>query len=305
MNTNLLNLRKISGIFAALMLTGCHNMVLMNPKGAIGESEKSLILTATLLMLIVVIPVIVMTIAFAWKYRASNQNATFAPKWAHSNKIEAVVWLIPCIIIAVLATLTWRTTHELDPYKPLASDKKPIHVQVVSLDWKWLFIYPEQHIAVINQLAFPVDTPVSFDVTSASVMNAFFIPQLGSQIYSMAGMNTKLHLVANEAGSYDGMSASYSGGGFSDMKFKALAMSDADFNDWVTKVKSSANNLDQAAYTALAKPSENAPVEYFSSVAPDLYKNVLNTFDSYYTAPSESDASHGAEKVSLNAASEE
>ena len=178
-------------------------------------------------------------------------------------------------------------------------------MQVVSLDWKWLFIYPEQHIAVTNQLAFPVDTPVSFDITSASVMNAFFIPQLGSQIYSMAGMNTKLHLIANEAGSYDGMSASYSGGGFSDMKFKALAMSDTDFNDWVNKVKGSANDLDLAAYNALTAPSENNPIEYFSSVTPDLYKTVLNTFGSHYMSSPESGHHSSAETVSMNTASEE
>lgn len=212
----------------ALLLGGC-DMTLFNPKGQVGMDERTLIITATLLMLIVVIPVIVMTLAFAWKYRASNTQAEYKPDWHHSNRIEAVVWLVPCVIIAILGWITWESTHKLDPYRPLDSEVKPVTIQAVSLDWKWLFIYPEQGIATVNEIAFPKDTPVNFQITSDSVMNSFFIPQLGSQIYSMAGMMTKLHLIANEEGVFDGISANYSGGGFSGMRFKAIATSEQGF----------------------------------------------------------------------------
>jgi len=207
---------------SALMLSGC-NTALMDPKGAIGLEQRTLILTAIGLMLIVVIPVIIMAFAFAWKYRASNTNAKYSPNWSHSNKIEAVVWTVPIIIIAILATITWKTTHELDPFKPIVSDQKTLTVEVVSLDWKWLFIYPEQGIATVNELVIPKDVPVQFKVTSDSVMNSFFIPQLGGQIYAMAGMQTQLHLIANEAGTYKGISSNFSGRGFSGMKFNTIA----------------------------------------------------------------------------------
>ncbi|WP_265449235.1 ubiquinol oxidase subunit II, partial [Aeromonas salmonicida] len=226
-------------IASASLLTGC-DMALMNPKGQIGLEQKSLILTALGLMLIVVIPVIIMAVVFARKYRASNTDAKYTPDWSHSNKIEAVVWTVPVIIVVILATITWKTSHELDPYKPLDSEVKPILVDVISLDWKWLFVYPELGIASVNELAFPVNTPVNFRVTSDTVMNSFFIPKLGGQIYAMAGMQTKLHLIANEAGKYDGISSSYSGAGFSGMKFKAIATQDqAGFDAWVAKVKQS------------------------------------------------------------------
>ncbi|KAA1337032.1 ubiquinol oxidase subunit II, partial [Escherichia coli] len=207
----LMKYKKIIGLSslltATLMLGGC-DMVLMNPKGAIGVEQKTLILTAFGLMLIVVIPAIVMAIIFALRYREANKSATYRPNWAHSNKIELVVWTVPILIIITLATITWKTTHELDPYKPLDSDVKPVTIEVISLDWKWLFIYPEQGIATVNEIVFPKDVPINFKITSDSVMNSFFIPQLGGQIYAMAGMQTKLHLIANSAGKYDGFSAS-------------------------------------------------------------------------------------------------
>ncbi|MEQ6290694.1 ubiquinol oxidase subunit II [Vogesella sp. GCM10023246] len=265
------------GLGITALLAGCKGGIL-DPKGQIAADEKSLIITATILMLLVVVPVIVMTIAFAWKYRASNESATYTPKWAHSGKIEAVVWIIPIIIVTFLAIVTWNSTHKLDPYRELDSSVKPINVQVVSLDWKWLFIYPDLNIASVNQLAFPANTPVNFKITSDAAMNSFFIPQLGGQIYSMAGMQTKLHLIANEAGSYDGMSANYSGAGFSGMKFKALAMnSQAEFDSWVQKVRAG-QPLDAANYAALLKQSENNPVQYFSSVTPGLFYGVLNKY---------------------------
>ncbi|MGQ8773012.1 cytochrome o ubiquinol oxidase subunit II [Serratia sp. NA_112.1] len=269
----------LSLIVSTVMLSGC-NMVLMNPKGAIGVEQRTLIITAIALMLIVVVPVIFMAFAFAWKYRASNKDAKYSPNWSHSNKIEAVVWTIPIIIIAILGTITWKTTHELDPFKPIVTDKKPMTIEVVSLDWKWLFIYPEQGIATVNELAFPKDVPVEFKITSNSVMNSFFIPQLGGQIYAMAGMQTKLHLIGNEAGKYDGISSSFSGRGFSGMKFTAIVTpTEGDFDQWVAKVKASSNNLNATSdFNKLAEPSENNPVEYFSSVKPNLFKETIGKF---------------------------
>lgn len=267
-------------IFAStLMLSGC-NTALMDPKGAIGLEQRTLILTAIGLMLIVVIPVIIMAFAFAWKYRASNTNAKYSPNWSHSNKVEAVVWTIPIIIIAILATITWKTTHALDPFKPIVTEEKPMTVEVVSLDWKWLFIYPEQGIATVNELVIPKDVPVQFKVTSDTVMNSFFIPQLGGQIYAMAGMQTQLHLIANEAGTYKGISANYSGRGFSGMKFNAIATpTRADFDTWVAKVKQAPNQLaTMDEFKSLAADSIDNPVEYFSTVQPNLFKNIIGQY---------------------------
>jgi cytochrome o ubiquinol oxidase subunit II len=260
------------------MLNNVANMGILAPKGSVGVAERTLIATSTYAMLIVVIPVILLTVWFAWRYRSTG-NGTYAPKWDHSTAIEVVVWTIPTLIIIFLAVLTWKTTHELDPYKPLQSDVKPINVEVVALDWKWLFIYPDQGIATVNQLAVPVGTPVNFLITSDSVMNSFFIPQLGTQIYAMAGMVTRLHLVADEAGDYDGLSANFSGRGFSDMKFRALAESPADFNAWVEKVKASPQQLSMDAYGKVAQPSEKDPVQYFSSVNPDLFHNIIAKYN--------------------------
>ncbi len=220
---------------AVLLLASCRNAVLLNPGGAVGAQEKSLIITAALLMLIVVVPVIVLTLVFARKYRATNEKARYDPRWAHSAKIEAVVWLVPLAIVITLGVITWQSSHKLDPFRPLESGAKPLTIEVVSLDWKWLFLYPEQGIASVNQVAFPSNVPVTFEVTSDSVMNSFFIPQLGSQIYSMAGMKTEVHLIADRPGIYDGMSANFSGAGFSHMSFKALAVSEKQFEDWVSQ----------------------------------------------------------------------
>ncbi|MCM2973618.1 ubiquinol oxidase subunit II [Larsenimonas suaedae] len=261
----------------AMLLSGC-DAALMDPKGPIGEQQKTLIITAIVLMLIVVIPAIAMTFIFAWKYRASNKDATYSPNWSHSNKIEAVVWGIPCVIILVLAIITWKTSHSLDPFKPLDHEKAPLNVRVVALDWKWLFIYPEQQIATVNEVAFPVDRPVHFQITSDTVMNSFFIPRLGSQIYAMAGMETDLHLLASEPGDYYGFSAQYSGAGFSGMDFTAHAYSDDQFGSWVDRVKQSSKQLDQATYDQLAKPSEDAPVEYYSTVMPNLFASIIQKY---------------------------
>jgi len=279
-------MKKIAGRFAGLvsiapafLLSGCNNLDLLAPKGPIGAAEKSLIATSTWTMLIVVIPVIFLTLLFAWRYRASNKAAEYRPDWSHSTAIEVAVWTIPALIILFLAVLTWKSTHELDPYKPLESDVKPINVEVVALDWKWLFIYPDLGIASVNQLAIPVGTPVNFRITSDTVMNSFFIPQLGGQIYAMAGMQTRLHLLAEEAGDYAGTSANFSGKGFSDMKFRTLAESPEDFNAWVAKARASTDHLDMDRYYAVAKPEEKAAVSYFSSVDPKLFNNIVARYN--------------------------
>jgi len=267
----------------AVSLAGCSgnfgDYALLDPKGSIGVAEKALIWTSVWTMLIVVVPVILLTLWFAWHFRATNRNAAYSPKWSHSTAIEVVVWTIPAIIILCLGILTWRTTHELDPYKPLESNAKPINVEVVALDWKWLFIYPDLGIATVNQLAVPVGTPVNFVITSDSVMNSFFIPRLGSQVYAMAGMQTRLHLVADEVGNYTGLSANYSGAGFSDMKFRTLAKSPQDFDAWVKQVKASSESLSMDQYATVAKPSEKAPVEYFSSVDSKLFNNIIAKYN--------------------------
>lgn len=265
-------------LFATTLLLGGCNMSVLDPKGQVAADEKHLIIVATLLMLIVVIPVIILTLYFAWKYRASNTQADYQPNWSYSHRVEAVVWGIPCAIILVLGVLTWKTTHTLDPYRPLDSKVKPMEIDVVALDWKWLFIYPEQHIATVNEVAFPAGTPVDFKITSDTVMNVFFIPQLGSQIYAMAGMQTQVNLIADTPGVYDGLSTNFSGAGFPDMVFKAHATSASDFDAWVAKVKASPNRLGLDNYNDLAKPSEKDPVKYFSDAQPVLFAAVLDKY---------------------------
>jgi cytochrome o ubiquinol oxidase subunit 2 len=271
-------------LLGTLLLSGC-NMTLLDPKGQVGLDERNLIITATLLMLLVVVPVIVMTFLFAWKYRASNQDAVYTPKWSHSTKIEVAVWAIPVLIIIALGYVTYKSTHALDPYKPLESDVKPITIQVVSMDWKWLFIYPEQGIATVNKIVFPANTPINFQITSDTVMNSFFIPGLGGQIYAMAGMQTKLHLIANQNAEFDGISANYSGAGFTGMKFKAIATSQADFDAWVSDVKKAPKQLEKAEYEALSKPSQNNPVELYSSFTPNLFQTIVDKYEGMKPGP--------------------
>ena len=260
---------------AAPLLGGCQ-MALMDPAGPIGADEKSIILLATGLMLIVVIPVIVMTIAFAWRYRASNENATYAPDWHHSNRIEAIVWAIPCLIVLALGDVTWASSHKLDPWARIPYAGKPLEVEVVSLDWKWLFIYPQYHVASVNELAMPVGRPVHFRLTSATVMNSFFIPRLGSQIYTMTGMETQLNLRADRPGVYRGISANYSGKGFADMKFKALALGPSGFNAWIARAGAAKARLDLASYRTLSAHGVAPAATYYGAVDPMLYDKILN-----------------------------
>jgi cytochrome o ubiquinol oxidase subunit 2 len=251
---------------------------LLDPKGPIAADEKQLILTAFALMLIVVIPVIIMTFAFAWKYRASNTAATYAPKWDYSHQVEAVVWLVPAVIVLILSSLVWRSTHALTPEKPLISAVRPLTVQVVAMNWKWLFIYPEQGVASVNELVIPVGTPVQFLITSDSVMNSFFIPRLGGQIYAMAGMQTELNLQADEAGNYRGLDTQFSGAGFSGMHFETRAMPAEGFQDWVKNTHKSRLVLDDTRLKQLEVPSENVTPTRFSRVTPQLFESILQKY---------------------------
>ncbi len=256
------------------------DMVLFDPKGPIGEAQKSLIITSVLLMAIIIIPVLFMSVYFPYKYRHTNKDAEYKPNWEHSTKIEIIVWAVPCLIILALGWVTYLTTYSLDPRKELVSDKEPLTIQVVSMNWKWVFIYPEQQIATVNEVAFPVDRPVEFLVTSDTTMNSFFIPQLGSQVYAMAGMENRVNLMATEQGVYRGVSANYSGFGFANMRFKAHVVDNAGFDQWVSKVKSSDKALNDETYawlTANAKEQikKQHPVTYFNSVDPLRFKDII------------------------------
>ncbi len=273
-------------LLSMLLLSGCEGFPLLDPKGQVGIEQRNLIVIATLLMLIVVIPVIFMTFIFAWKYRATNKAAKYTPDWSHSTKIEVAVWGVPIILLIFLGYFTYVSTHKLDPYRPLDSDVKPVVIQAISLDWKWLFVYPELGIATVNKIVFPANTPINFQVTSDSVMNSFFIPGLGGQIYAMAGMQTKLHLIANENHEFNGISANYSGAGFTGMKFKAIATSQADYEAWINEVKNSPKQLDSAEYAALLKPSERNPVELYSTVTPGLFQIIIDKYEGMNHGPS-------------------
>jgi len=261
--------------FATILLLGGCQLAILNPKGVIAADETRLLIEATLTMLVVVVPAIVLTLVFAWRYSARRDKAKYTPDWSHSTVLETVWWAIPCCIIIVLATITWISTHHLDPYKPIVSKEKPITIQAISLNWKWLFIYPKQNIATVNFVEFPANVPIEFQVTSDAPMNSFQITQLAGQIYAMAGMRTKIHMIANQQGDYHGMSTNFSGDGFSNMKFIARASSKKQFNEWVKKVKRSPKKLTIAEYKQLAKDSEDNPVSYYSATAKHLFNDVI------------------------------
>jgi cytochrome o ubiquinol oxidase subunit 2 len=276
---------RILFLLPLLASLGSCSMVVMSPSGDVAAQQRDLLVVSTALMLIVIIPVMALTIFFAWRYRQSNRAARYEPDWDHSTHLELVIWAVPLLIIICLGAVPWMGTHLLDPYRPigrvatgrpLAPDVRPLEVEVVALDWKWLFIYPEYGVAVVNELAAPVDRPISFRITSASVMNSFYIPALAGQIYAMPGMETNLHAVINKSGDYEGFSANYSGAGFSGMRFRFHGLSDADFQAWVAKVKDGGSKLDRTTYLQLEQPSENQPVHRYAAVDSDLYKAVLN-----------------------------
>jgi cytochrome o ubiquinol oxidase subunit II len=265
-------LRDIALAATGLLLTSCGEGVLA-PRGPIGESERVILYDATAIMLAVVIPVIVMTIVFAWWFRAGNVLARYLPTWEYSGRIEIIVWAIPTLVIAFLGGIAWISSHDLDPPRTIDSTA-PLELEVVSLDWKWLFIYPGDGIASVNRLVVPVGRPVRFRLTSASVMNSFFVPQLGSQIYTMPGMTTQLNLRADEAGQYKGFSAQFSGDGFSDMRFEVAAVPADQFASWVERAKAQGRALDQAAYDALAQPSKAVEPATYAPVADGLFESI-------------------------------
>lgn len=276
--------RRQLGLLPIILLAGCDTVV-MNPFGDIAAQQAHLITISTLLMLLIIVPVIALIVLFSWRYRKSNTAAKYDPDWDHSTKLELVIWGAPLLIIIALGLLTWISTHKLDPYRPLErldanraipEGTKPLVVQVVALDWKWLFIYPEQGIATVNELVTPVDVPVRFKITASTVMNSFYIPALAGQIYAMPGMDTTLNAVLNKAGEYDGFSANYSGAGFSHMRFKYHGVPAADFDSWVQKTRTEGGALKRADYLALEKPSEREPVRHYGTVEPNLYHAIVN-----------------------------
>lgn len=266
--------------FVALLVYVSHgaNMPVLNPKGMIAEKERNLILFTCALGLAVVIPVFVMLFAFAWHYREDNTKAAYTPEWGHSRLFESIWWGIPCAIILILSIVTWVATHELDPYKALASTTPPLRVQVVSLQWKWLFIYPDQKVATVNMLPLPEKTPISFQITSDAPMNSFWIPSLGGQVYAMSGMSTQLHLIADQTGTYNGSSANISGQGFAGMKFTANVMSRQNFNTWVASAQSSSSSLGATEYEALARPSKDVPQATYKLTKPSLYDTIVEKY---------------------------
>ncbi|MCK9686766.1 ubiquinol oxidase subunit II [Scleromatobacter humisilvae] len=257
------------------MQTPAWQQGVLDPHGPIAAAERTILLNATVIMLAVIVPVIVLTLAFAWWFRAGNKWARRDPAWAYSGPIEVTVWAIPALVVLFLGGIAWIGSHDLDPARPVASKAPPLEVQVVSLDWKWLFIYPRLGVASVNRLVVPAGTPLRLQLTSASVMNSFFVPQLGSQIYTMAGMTTTLHLQADNPGAYAGLSAQFSGDGFSDMRFDVVATTPAQFAQWLADARAGAASLDATSVAALAKPGVAASAATFGHVAPNLFDAIL------------------------------
>ena len=269
----------------AALLSGC-NTVVMNPTGDIAKQEANLIIVSVILMLLIIVPVFILIVWFARKYRASNTEAAYEPDWDHSTKLELVIWGAPLLIIIVLGLVTWISTHKLDPYRPLdriaegrpiPAHTKPLVVQAVAMDWKWLFIYPEQGIATVNELVVPVDVPLRFKVSATSVMNAFYVPELAGMVYGMPGMEITLNAVQNKPVQSVGFSSNYSGAGYSDMRFGYRGVPQGDFDAWVQSVKAAGGGkLDRANYLTLEKPSIKEPVHRYAAVDDDLYYRILN-----------------------------
>ena len=262
--------------FAIFFLLRSERTLITHPKGIIAHSELKLIKTNILLMLIIIVPTLILLFVTIWKYRAKNSKAKYDPEHSHGVFGELILWIIPAIVIAVMAVVTWKATHKLDPYKPLGGEVKPITIQVVALDWKWLFIYPEQGIASLNFVQFPEKTPIHLELAAdGSPMNSFWIPQLSGQIYAMTGMITQLHIMADASGEYIGRAAEINGKGFADMTFVAKSTSQMDFDEWVAYVKQSSAKLTDQIYNELVNPSRNNPVLFYSYVEPDLFNKIV------------------------------
>jgi cytochrome o ubiquinol oxidase subunit II len=265
---------KASLLAATVLLSSCHKGVL-DPHGPVGTAERLMLYDATAIMLAVIVPVILLTLAFAWWFRAGNRHARYRPDWEYSGRIEVIIWAIPALVILFLGGIAWVGSHQLDPPRALHSNTEPLEVQVVSLDWQWLFIYPGQHVASLNHLVVPAGVPVRFSLTSTSVMNSFFIPQLGSQIYTMAGMTTHVNLQADERGRYQGLSAQFSGEGFSDMRFDVDAVPTDGFQAWVTDVRTRSGVLDAPTFAQLARPSPAKGTATYAEVSVGLFDAIV------------------------------
>jgi cytochrome o ubiquinol oxidase subunit 2 len=290
------------GVVAAALYVGHDHIAILSPAGTIAAQQRKLLIGATLLMLLIVIPVFVLTISIAWKYRATNAEADYQPEWDHNRRLELLWWGLPCLIIAILAVVAWNSSHSLDPSRALASSKPPITIQVIALQWKWLFIYPEQRIASVNYVQFPANTPVDFEITADAPMNSFWIPRLGGQIYAMSGMTTHLHLMADQPGKFQGTSANLSGSGFAGMRFTAEAATDNSFKDWVTATQSKPASLTTAAYNTLARPGTAQPGQQYGSYEHNLYDTVVMK---YMSAPHEDTTTQAADGSTMNMAAHE
>jgi cytochrome o ubiquinol oxidase subunit II len=265
--------RTVGILCGCVILASCREGVL-DPRGPVGEAERVILGDATAIMLAVVIPVILLALVFAWWFRAGNRRATYRAEWEYAGRIELIIWAIPALVVLFLGGVAWIGSHDLDPRKPLESAKPPLEVEVVSLDWRWLFIYPREHIATVNYLVVPTGVPIHFQLTSTSVMNSFFIPQLGSQIYTMPAMTTQLNLQADKPGSYDGLSAQFSGPGFSDMRFTLRAESGAGFAGWVAQVRQGGGVLNEATLARLVRPTRAGGELSYGSVPEDPFEVV-------------------------------
>jgi cytochrome o ubiquinol oxidase subunit II len=268
--------RRSPVVCAAALLASCQQAGVLDPQGPIASAERLLLINCTAIMLVVVVPVVLATLGFAWWYRSSNTRAKRSEELAYEGRIDFVVWSIPALVVILLGGVNWIGSHELDPRAPIAANAKPLEVEVASLDWKWLFIYPDQGIAAVNQLVIPAGTPVQFRLTSGTVMNSFLVPQLGSQIYTMPGMTTHLNLLADKPGEYPGLSANFSGDGFADMRFTVHAVSAGDFAGWVARVRGSGSALDIPGYAGLAKPSQAVPPRTYRAVDPQLFERIVD-----------------------------
>jgi len=259
---------------SAIAASACDRGIL-DPIGPVGGAEKTILINSTAIMLAIVIPTIIATFAFAWWFRRGNAKAEYRPDWEYSGAIEMVVWSIPAMTIMLLGGITWIGSHDLEPSKPLQSQLRPVNIDVVSLDWKWLFIYPDQGIATVNQLVVPEGTPVNFRLTSATVWNSFFVPQFGSMIYTMPRMTTQLHLQADRPGVYDGLSSHYSGEGFSGMRFKAHVVAPQQFAAWAERARGKGPVLDAGGYADLSRPSSYVKPMIYGAVAPGLFDAIV------------------------------
>jgi len=266
---------KLAPFGAALFLSGC-DWALLDPKGPVADANRQILVDSVAIMLAIVIPTIVATLAAAWWFRSSNTRAQYLPDFEYSGALEMIVWAIPLLTIMLLGGVAWIGSHDLDPAKPLASKEDPLNVQVVSLDWKWLFIYPDQHVASVNRLVIPAGTPVHFTLTSGSVMTAFFVPQLGSMIYTMNRMGTQLHLLADNPGTFHGLATQLSGDGFADMHFEVVSTTEQDFYQWLGQARGSGEDLTSDRYKELSKQSIVPEPIMFKTVEDGLFTKILD-----------------------------